>query len=166
MQTVWTGLEMNFIHRQEELWTIERKSGSFIIWKCAERGRCTELDRGVKMKDGTPLPVCVTCPLLAQCRVAESGTKQPPFNSGIGTRLKAIIEEKVGAMPCGECKKEVLLLNKQMATEVMATADSLADRIVERAQAKAPKWWQRWGATLAPGLAKGRVLEWIKEACS
>jgi len=36
--------------------------------------------------------------------------------------------------------------------------------MVDRAKTKAPKFWQRWGATLAPGVAKENALKWISEA--
>lgn len=87
-------------------------------------------------------------------------------SSGIGDRLHGIIQRETGAaVPCSECKREIDKLNQSTIHEVRARANEIAGEIVKRAQTKAEKWWQRWGATLAPGFAKSRVLSWIEEAC-
>lgn len=89
----------------------------------------------------------------------------PIPSSGIGDRMKEIIIQKVGATPCGSCKAEIEKLNLMTAEQVHAEKHEIAAGIVTRAQEKAPKWWQRWGATLAPGLAEIMVYGWIDEAC-
>lgn len=89
------------------------------------------------------------------------------FNSEIGTRLHAIIERETnGKIECSACRDEVTKLNLMTAEQVMSEINSTADGIVKRAKKKAPKFWQRWGATLAPDIAKARVIGWIEEACS
>jgi hypothetical protein len=85
--------------------------------------------------------------------------------SDVGTRLHEIIERDAGRIECGECRDEVTRLNFLSASDVLAEADSIADGIVSRGKRKAPKFWQRWGATLAPGVAKLQALAWIREAC-
>ncbi len=85
--------------------------------------------------------------------------------SDVGTRLHEIIERDAGRIECGECRDEVTRLNFLSASEVLAEEDSIADGIVSRGKRKAPKFWQRWGATLAPGVAKLQALSWIREAC-
>jgi len=73
------------------------------------------------------------------------------FNSEIGTRLHAIIERDAKAkIECSECRDEVTKLNLMTADQVMNDINAIADGIVRRAKKKAPKFWQRWGATLAP----------------
>jgi hypothetical protein len=85
--------------------------------------------------------------------------------SGIGDRLHEIITREVGVNPCGECGREIKRLNELTVAQVSSERESIAQGIVERAKDKAPHWWQRWGATLAPGLAIPKVLDWIDEAC-
>ncbi len=88
------------------------------------------------------------------------------IQSDIGTRLHAIIERDAGAkIECSECRDEVTKLNLLTADQVQAERESIAIGIVERGKTKAPKFWQRWGAKLAPGIAKQQALSWIDEAC-
>lgn len=160
---------MSFQFRGDEISRRQRPSGlKFTIFACSKHGKCTEGDVGQKLADGSPMAVCKTCPLLGECRVGkerpEKTVRHQTAVSHIGDNLKVIIEAKVGAIPCGECKAEIRRLNTRTAAEVLAERDALAERIAERAQTKSPKWWQRWGAMLAPGLAKSMVLDWIDEA--
>jgi hypothetical protein len=85
--------------------------------------------------------------------------------SDVGTKLHEIIERDAGRIECGECRDEVTRLNFLSVSDVLAEADSIADGIVSRGKRKAPKFWQRWGATLAPGIAKQQAMSWIREAC-
>lgn len=86
--------------------------------------------------------------------------------SGIGDRLHQIIKRETGAsIPCSACKREIDALNGQNAQQVLSSRDALAKRIVQRAKASAPRWWQRWGARLANRRARQRVAGWIDEAC-
>jgi len=87
-----------------------------------------------------------------------------PIKSNIGTRLHAVIERDAGKIECSECRDEVTRLNILSASAVIDQADAIAEGIVDRGARKAPKFWQRWGATLAPGLAKMQALSWIYEA--
>jgi len=92
--------------------------------------------------------------------------EKPVWQSGIGDRLHKIIFRETGAaVPCSECKRAIDDLNRLTPGEVRLKRDELADDIVARAKTKAPTWWQRWGATLAPSLAKSLALSWIEEAC-
>lgn len=84
--------------------------------------------------------------------------------SDIGTRLHKIIEREAGTIDCGDCQNEIARLNQMTADQVREERDTIADGIVGRAKSKAPKFWQRWGATLAPGIAASSVIGWIDEA--
>lgn len=86
-------------------------------------------------------------------------------SSGIGDRLKDIVAREAGATPCGECKDEIARLNYSTVDQVRQDREAIALRIVDRAKTRAKNWWQRWGARLAPGFAKSKVLGWIDEAC-
>jgi len=86
--------------------------------------------------------------------------------SDIGTRLHAIIERDVGAkIECSDCRDEVTKLNLLTAEQVNAERESIAIGIVNRGKDKAPRFWMRWGAKLAPGVAKLQALAWVDEAC-
>jgi hypothetical protein len=87
-----------------------------------------------------------------------------PKKSEVGTKLHDIIKREAGSIECGECRDEVTRLNFMSASAVIDESGTIADGMVERAKKKAPKFWQRWGATLAPGLAKKQALSWIHEA--
>jgi hypothetical protein len=85
----------------------------------------------------------------------------------VGTRLHAIIERDTKAhIECSDCRAEVTRLDLLTEDQVFRDRESIASGIVKRAKTKAPKFWQRWGATLAPGIAKQQALVWITEACS
>jgi hypothetical protein len=89
------------------------------------------------------------------------------FNSEIGTRLHAIIERVTGGrIECSECRDEVTKLNLMTAEQVQVEKEAIATGIVNRGKKKAPKFWQRWGAKLAPGIAKQQAVEWIDQACN
>lgn len=98
--------------------------------------------------------------------VPASGKPLPANVSNIGDKLHKIIEAKTGTVPCSDCRATIYSLNQLTAEEVLAKKHDLAAQIVKRAKTKAKKWWQRWGATLAPGLAIKVVLDWIEEACN
>jgi hypothetical protein len=85
--------------------------------------------------------------------------------SDVGTKLHDIIERDAGRIECGECRDEVTRLNLLPVSEVLSEIESIAMGIVERGKRKAPKFWQRWGATLAPGIAKLQAMSWVREAC-
>jgi hypothetical protein len=87
------------------------------------------------------------------------------MKSDVGTRLHEIIERDAGKIECGECRDEVTRLNLLSVNEVLAEIELIASGIVDRGKRKAPKFWQRWGATLAPGIAKQQAMSWIREAC-
>lgn len=139
-------------------------------------GHLAAICRGTHRKsDGRPYTLADRRKIIARrLRVSEDEielddipAKVPPaIFSGIGDRLHKIIKRETGAeIPCSECRDEITRLNRRPMGEVLAERDALAQRIVTRAKTKAPKWWQRWGVSLAPGLAKSRVLSWIDEAC-
>lgn len=89
-----------------------------------------------------------------------------PIKSEVGTLLHTIIARETGAeIECSECRAEVTKLNLQTPEQVYADRDRIAEGMVERGKRKAPKFWQRWGAKLAPGLAKQQALAWVDEAC-
>lgn len=98
---------------------------------------------------------------------AESVSKPviPPLATSYGNALAAIIARESGHhIECGDCKAEVLRLNQMTAHQIHLERDAIASAIVERGKTKALRWWQRWGATLAPEIAKRTVLSWIDEA--
>jgi hypothetical protein len=93
-------------------------------------------------------------------------TGVPVQLSDIGTRLHEIIGRDTKAhIECSECRDEVTRLNLMTVAQVQQQRETIAEGIVERGKRKAPKFWQRWGARLAPGLAKQQALTWIDEAC-
>lgn len=97
-------------------------------------------------------------------RVDLGGSETVPDVSTIGTRLHEIINREVGAIECGECRQQITRLNSMTTDQVHADRESIAAGIVDRAKTRAPRFWQRWGATLAPGIAAAQVIEWIEEA--
>lgn len=101
---------------------------------------------------------------IEEVELSPSPSDSPP-SSGIGDRLKDIVSREAGATPCGECKDEIARLNYSTVDQVRQDRESIALRIVDRAKTRAKNWWQRWGARLAPGYAKSKVLGWIDEAC-
>jgi hypothetical protein len=105
---------------------------------------------------------------ISHIDIEEKSTAQiKVFNSQIGTRLHAIIEREAGCkIECSECRDEVTKLNLMTPQQVLSGVDGIASGIVARAKKKAPKFWQRWGAALAPEIAKARAIDWIEEACS
>jgi hypothetical protein len=108
------------------------------------------LRMGVNLND---LPVSVIVP-----------EKHVANKSQAGSKLHEIIKREAGNIECGECRDQVTRLNQMTASAVINEMDIIAEGMVTRAQTKAPKFWQRWGATLAPGLAKEKALSWIHEA--
>jgi hypothetical protein len=99
------------------------------------------------------LPVSAILPEI------QKGTK-----SDIGTRLHSIIKREAGNIECGQCRDEVTRLNLMCACAVIEQSSTIAEGMVERAKTKAPYFWQRWGATLAPEIAKAKALSWVHEA--
>lgn len=82
----------------------------------------------------------------------------PYINTGLGDRVAEALERLSGdSISCGACKREVLELNRLDSAELIESAPALAERIATRAAKIAPSWWQRWGATLAPGLAANQI---------
>jgi hypothetical protein len=94
----------------------------------------------------------------------EDVRQEVMYFSGIGDRLHNIVSREVGIPACDACRSDILKLNHMTPDQVRADKLPLATRMVERATVLSPKWWQRWGAALAPGLARDMVLGWIEEA--
>jgi hypothetical protein len=89
----------------------------------------------------------------------------PKTQSQVGTRLHEIVEREAGRIECGECRDEISRLNLMTTQQVLAEKNAIAAGMVLRAQKKAPKFWQRWGARLAPAIATSQAVKWIEEAC-
>lgn len=83
--------------------------------------------------------------------------------SNVGTRLHEIIERDAGRIECGECRDEITRLNLMSRSEIQYEKESIAQGIVERGKRKAPKFWQRWGASLLPSVAMMQAVAWIDE---
>lgn len=91
----------------------------------------------------------------------------PKKKTGYGDRLAEIIQRETGEQTtCAGCQNEIAVLNWMPREEVLATAAELSERIRSRASVRARAWWQRWGCTLAPDLARAKIQSWILEACS
>jgi hypothetical protein len=87
------------------------------------------------------------------------------LKSDVGTRLHKIIERDTGApIECSECRAEVTRLDMLDIEQVVEQRQQIAKNIVERGKKKAPRFWQRWGAKLAPGIAMQQALYWVDEA--
>lgn len=86
------------------------------------------------------------------------------LKSNVGTLLHEVIERDAGRIECGECRDEITRLNLMSRSEIQYEKESIAQGIVERGKRKAPKFWQRWGALLLPGVATAQAKAWIDEA--
>ena len=75
------------------------------------------------------------------------------LKSNVGTLLHEVIERDAGRIECGECRDEITRLNLMSRSEIQYEKESIAQGIVERGKRKAPKFWQRWGASLLPSVA-------------
>jgi len=89
----------------------------------------------------------------------------PSIMSSIGTMMHEIIERDVGRIECSDCRDEITRLNLMTVDQVQQEKNSIAAGIVDRGKKKAPKFWMRWGARLAPGVAFNQAIAWIDEAC-
>ena len=89
--------------------------------------------------------------------------------SRIGSVLAQIIADRIGAVPCGQCKSAIVKLNSMTPAEVqLARATIIAD-IASRAQKSAPAWWQKaliaTDQFLHSGGTEYMIGQWIDEAC-
>lgn len=113
--------------------------------------------------DAEPVPVELS---IARSHWLREGETRESIqgSSGIGRRLHSIIVQRTGARPCDECREVIAWLNGHSAEQVRARRAEIVAGIVQRAQSDAPKWWQRWGATLAPDAAAVQIGKWLNEA--
>jgi len=143
------------------------------------KGRLRDLCAGVGF-DGRPNPTQGACdryratiglsPIVVQ-RPSQpnhvlAGKKQV---SRIGSVLAQIIADRIGAVPCGQCKSAIVKLNSMTPAEVqLARATIIAD-IASRAQKSAPAWWQKaliaTDQFLHSGGTEYMIGQWIDEAC-
>jgi hypothetical protein len=91
--------------------------------------------------------------------------RDPSTNApkGIGSHLIDIIANRWGAIPCGDCKRAARQLNELTPDAANAKRAEIIGDIYSRLS-QLPKWWQRWGARLAPGIAKQRIGDMLDEA--
>ena len=82
----------------------------------------------------------------------------------IGSRLAAIISERVGGAGCSACALRTAALDRMSVSEIEARLPELSREIAERAKKVSPKWWQRRAAACLPGAASAVVRRWIREA--
>lgn len=93
--------------------------------------------------------------------------KEKRKKTGYGDRLAAIIQRETGEQTtCTGCQNEIGTLNWMKRQDVLADLDGLVTRIRLRASTKARAWWQRWGCTLAPGIAEATIRGWVMESIS
>ena len=113
--------------------------------------------------DAEPVPVELSIARSHWLRKGET-REAVQGSSGIGRRLHNIINRETGAKMCDECREIVVWLNGHTAEEVRSKRADIVAGIVSRAKDNAPKWWQRWGATIAPALVETKVGQWLDEA--
>ena len=105
-------------------------------------------------------------PTPSPVSVKEEQKKHAKTSTSIGTKLAEIIRQKTGYdIPCGECKAEVERLNQMTSDEVLKDIDALAQRITERSQANAQRWYHKLVTVLLPELVEYEIRKWITEAC-
>tara|TARA_R110000868_G_scaffold128470_1_gene336610 strand:+ start:1439 stop:1777 length:339 start_codon:yes stop_codon:yes gene_type:complete len=85
----------------------------------------------------------------------------------IGDRLAKLIESEIGIkIGCGECRSSLYRLNAMTSAEVIGSSEEIAESIRLRAISIAPKWWQRFGATLLPSVANSKLQSLIIKAAN
>ena len=95
--------------------------------------------------------------------VCSACTHRAPLPQ-IGSRLAALISERVGATGCSACQMRLADLDRLTPDEVESRLPELSREIAERAKRQAPKWWQRQAAAAVPVAAAAIVRRWIQEA--
>ncbi len=110
------------------------------------------------------------CPFLNKPNFTKSELN-PANNrvSGIGDRLKSIIQREIGrTIPCDKCKEHVLRLNQMLPNEVREKHQDIVKQIASRAKKESPRFWQRLAVTIDQALHIGeterRIGAWIDEA--
>lgn len=88
--------------------------------------------------------------------------------SAIGTTLSKIFHDRIGQVPCGDCKAEIARLNTMTATDVMDDIDAIAARIIANAKRNA-KWWLKLSVKTLEAVGSELHEQYIKsciaEAC-
>lgn len=89
--------------------------------------------------------------------------------SSIGTRLSDKFTNRIGAIPCGNCKKEIASLNQMTPEQVYAQIDQIVDRIENNSKTASIPWYARLAtkadSLFTGGMATRKIIEmWIKES--
>lgn len=141
-------------------------------------GRPRDLCEGRGL-DGRPNPTQEACdqrrlsmglPLIVVENPAEPTTKQAPVVSSIGTNLAKLFHDRVGAIPCGRCKREIRNLNSMTAEDVIADRENIIDRIEKASRKASANWLAKLAAkadeVVTDGAVKSAIIGmWLDEAC-
>jgi hypothetical protein len=89
--------------------------------------------------------------------------------SQIGNTLVDFFSTGIGAIPCGECKAEILRLNRMTASEVSADRAAIIDRIEKNSRTADSRWYARLAAMADELITGGEVKKlligrWLDEA--
>lgn len=111
--------------------------------------------------------------LRTQQKIAKSNgylaSIEPKVVSRIGTILLALFK-RVGGVPCGDCKKTLLKLNRLTPAQVRQDHDKYVDEIEANSKKAKTSLWAKvliHADAITTGGAVGRVLisRWLEEAC-
>jgi hypothetical protein len=91
------------------------------------------------------------------------------LSSRIGTRLSEKFSNRVGAIPCGPCKREIASLNHMTVEQAIRQKDQIVDRIEKNAKTSSQKWFLKLvmkADQLATGGGVGRwyILQLLNES--
>ena len=106
--------------------------------------------------------------ILEGITVTTAATECVPCQkTGLGDAIKQrLVQETGDTKVCDECQAEIDRLNTMSAEEVLEDAESLSQRIAERAKTEATSLIHRTAARVAPGVVARTVQNWIESAVS
>ena len=89
--------------------------------------------------------------------------------STIGDRLSEKFTNRIGAIPCGNCKKEIASLNQMTPEQVYAQIDQIIERIENNSKTASMPWYVKLVAKadtmVTGGKASRQVIRmWIEES--
>ena len=146
-------LECTFRHKRHSVFTRAADGAAIDVYHCSARLYCTDQDHGLKLLDGSPLPVCATCD--QRCTVA-----QPPPRELVGDMLHQILTEcGINRPACGECERWRLWMNERGVkgcNEPAARANILQRLNVEAAAAS---WMETIKVAGRGYLSTGAILD-------
>lgn len=107
---------------------------------------------------------------VAAVNNVESKIEKIAVRSNVGTILARLFKDRIGAVPCGNCKAVIGSLNSMTVEHIRNHAEEIIGRIEHNSKNAKSAWWAKLlahaDAVVTGGVVSRHLIaKWLAEAC-